>query len=341
MVKVGIIGFGGIAQAHKNAYKILEAKGVPVKLSAVCDIEPEKFKGKVRINITDNMGDANDVLNAIFYTDVNEMCAKEELDMIDICLPTPLHAQMAIDMLGRGYHVLSEKPMARSYSDCLDMLNAAEKAGRQLMIGQCLRFYPQYQYLKDIIDNSKYGAVISAFFERLSGPPIWGWKNWFMDESKSGGCMLDMHIHDIDMARYLFGEPKEVSCNARNVYSGYDTVHTQLIYEDDKLVCATGDWSLPNSFGFHHSYRINLEKASIIFENNEVTVFEKNGITYKPELSELDGITNEIAYFVDVIKNNKINTESTAESAATTVKLVETMKKSADRHGVKEIFINE
>lgn len=337
MIKVGIIGFGGIAQAHKNAYKILEAKGVPIKLSALCDIEPEKFKGKVRINITENMDDANDDLNAACYTDVNEMHTNESLDMVDICLPTPFHASMAINMLEKGYHVLSEKPMARSYSDCLAMLNAANKAGRQLMIGQCLRFYPQYQYLKETIDSGRYGTVISAFFERLSGPPIWGFENWFMDVSKSGGCMLDMHIHDIDMARYLFGEPMEVSCNARNVYSGYDTVNTRLFY-DDKLVCATGDWSLPNPFGFRHGYRINLEKAALVFDNNEVTVFEKDGTTYKPNLSGLDGITNEIAYFTDVIENNRKNIVSPAESAAITVKLIETMKKSADANGAKEVF---
>ena len=338
MIKAGIIGFGGIAQAHKNAYKILESAGIPVKLSAVCDIDPEKFKVKVSINITEKDG-INDVLTAKCYTDVNEMCAKEELDMIDLCLPTPLHASMAIHMLEMGYHVLSEKPMARSYDDCLGIINAAKKSSRQLMIGQCLRFYPQYQYLKETIDNGKYGAVISAFFERLSSPPIWGWENWFMDASKSGGCLLDMHIHDIDMARYLFGEPREVSCSTCNVYSGYDTINTQLFFEDDKLVIATGDWSLPNSFGFRHAYRVNFEKAAIVFNDNEVKVFESDGMTYKPELSNLDGITNEIAYFVDVIENNKKNIVSPAQSAAITVKLIETMKESADKNGEKVTFI--
>lgn len=338
MIKVGIIGFGGIAQAHRKAYKILEAKGVPVKLSAVCDIEPEKFKGRVRINISENTDTATDVLVAACYTDPDEMCAKEELDMIDICLPTPLHAPMAIRMLAKGYHVLSEKPMARNYEDCRSMLNAAEKAGKQLMIGQCLRFYPQYRYLKETIENGRYGAVISAFFERLSGPPIWGWKNWFMDEAQSGGCLLDMHIHDIDMTRYLFGEPKEVACNSTGVYGRYDVVNTRLSYEDDKLVAAVGDWSLPGSFGFRHSYRIHLEKAALVFENNAVTVFEKDGRTYKPDLSELDGITNEIAYFTDILENKGINTVSPAESAAATVKLIEAMKKSADKDGAKESF---
>ena len=338
MIRAGIIGFGGIAQAHKNAYKILEANGVPIKLSAVCDIEPEKFKGKVQIGIPKNIDPTVDVLIVACYTDVNDMCANEELDMVDICLPTPLHAPIAIAMLEKGYHVLSEKPMARSFADCLDMLNAAKKAGKHLMIGQCLRFYPPYQFLKETIDSGRYRTVISAFFERLSGPPMWGCKNWFMDESKSGGCLLDMHIHDIGMTRYLFGEPKAVSCNSVNKYSGYDTLNTQLFYEDDKLVSVAGDWSLPNTFSFHHAYRINFEKAALVFNNNEVTIFEKDGMTYKPELSKLDGITNEIAYFVDIIENNKKNTINPAESAATTVKLIETMKKSADRDGTKEIF---
>lgn len=338
MIKVGIIGFGGIAQAHRNAYRILEEKGLPVKLTAVCDIEPEKFEGKVRINITDNMEDKGDLLNAACYTDMDEMCAKEELDMIDICLPTPLHAEIAIKMLQKGYHVLSEKPMARYHSDCINMLNAAESSGKQFMIGQCLRFYPQYEFLKKTIDSGKYGKVISAFFERLSGPPVWGWQNWFMDETKSGGCLMDLHIHDIDVARYLFGDPKEVACTAQNVICGYDTVHTQLFY-NDMLVAATGDWSMPSTFNFRHSYRVNFENALIVFEGNEVTVYEKDGATYKPEISTLDGITNEIAYLVDIIDKNKINTLNTAASAAMTIRLIETMRQSADNNGIKVQFI--
>lgn len=337
MIKAGIIGFGGIAQAHKRAYKQLHANGIPVKLSAICDIEPEKFTGKSRINLVDKTGDETGTMNAAFYTDADEMCAKEKLDMIDICLPTPLHAPMAIKMLEKGYHVLSEKPMAINYEECLRMLDSAEKTGRQLMIGQCLRFYPQYRFLKEVIDTGKYGTVISAFFERLSHPPVWGWKNWFMDESKSGGCILDLHIHDIDMARYLFGEPEEVACTARKVYSGCDTVHTRLFYRD-KMVAATGDWALASSFPFKHSYRINLEKASIVFENNIVTVFENDGTAYHPELAGTDGITNEISYFVEIIKSNRKNILNPAESAATTVKLIETMKRSAAMNGAKETF---
>ncbi len=150
--------------------------------------------------------------------------------------------------------------------------------------------------------------------------------------------MLDMHIHDIDVARYLFGEPKEVTCSSQNTYCGYDTVQTQLFY-DDKLVAATGDWSLPSTFGFRHAYRVNLENAAIVFDSTDVTVYEKGGDTYKPEISTLDGITNEIAYLVDIIENNKINTLNSADSAAMTIKLIETMKQSADNNGAKVKFI--
>jgi predicted dehydrogenase len=337
MLKAGIVGFGGIAQAHKSAYDLLEAKGLPVKLAAVCDIEPEKFKGTVRINITEGMDPSGNSLKAACYTDMDEMCGKEELDIIDICLPTFLHAGAAIKMLDKGYNVLSEKPMAINYDSCMEMLKAAARSGKQLMIGQCLRFYPMYQFLKEIIESKRYGEVISAFFERLSTPPIWGWENWFMDVTKSGGCMLDMHIHDIDMARWLFGEPKHVVCNSRKVYSMYDTVSTQLFYGDDRIVSAVGDWSLPVGCGFRHKYRVNLEKAAVIFDSSDVMVYERDGRIYKQEISDLDGITNEIEYFVDLISNNKENTINSAGSAAKTIRLIEIMKTSADRNGSKEI----
>jgi predicted dehydrogenase len=335
MVRVGIIGFGGIAQAHKAGYTLLSKKGVGVRLVSVCDINPERFKNKVMINLeTLETGE----LDAACYTDLKEMLAKEKLDMVDICLPTPLHAKMAVDMLNRGYHVLSEKPMARTYDDCVEMLKAAKNAKGKLMIGQCLRFYPQYEFLKNSIESNRFGKVLSAFFERLSAPPVWGWKNWFMDYDQAGGCILDMHIHDIDMARYLFGAPKAVSCLAQDKCSKLDIVHTRLIY-DNMPVTAVSDWTL-SGFPFRHGYRVNFEKAAVIFEQGKVNVYPNDGEPYEPEMENLDGILREIEYFTGIIESGADNLKNPPESAANSVKLVETMRESA-LHGGKEIYFTE
>ncbi|NLM79108.1 MAG: Gfo/Idh/MocA family oxidoreductase [Ruminococcaceae bacterium] len=326
MIKVGFIGFGGIAQAHRAAYDNLAKKGVPVSLVSACDIDPEQFTKRIEINL--GVAKVDESRKLATYTDLEEMLAKENLDMIDICLPTFLHAPYAIDMLKRGYHVLSEKPMARTSALCLDMVAAAKQAKGNLMIGQCLRFFPQYEYLKKIVDEQTYGRVISARFSRLSGPPIWAWQNWFMDYERSGGCLLDMHIHDLDMARYLFGEPQAVSCRTQDVQSRMDVVHSVLFYEDIPVV-AVGDWSM-DGYPFSAGYMVGFEKATVIFEQNLVKVYPRSGEAFQIDMDyEVAGIEREIEYFIGLIENGGKNDRNPPESAARSVMLAEALRDSA------------
>jgi predicted dehydrogenase len=330
MINIGIIGFGGIAQAHRAAYDSLAKKGVPVCLKAACDTDPEQFKKRIAINL--GTADVDESKPLACYTDLEEMLAKESLDLIDICLPTFLHAHFAIDMLGRGYNVLSEKPMARTSQQCQEMVAAAQKAKGRLMIGQCLRFYPQYEYIKDLIDQGTYGRVISGFFERISGPPIWAWQNWFMDYDRSGGCLLDMHIHDLDMMRYLFGEPESVSCRTQDVQSKMDVAHSRLNYAD-KPVFAVGDWSMDGT-PFRHAYRIGFEKATVIFDSNVVTVYPRDGKSFTADLPYAEnGIEREIAYFAGLLESGEENLKNPPESAAQTVRLAEALRDSALQGG--------
>lgn len=335
MINVALIGFGGIAQAHKAAYLSLMKKGAPVALKAAMDIDPKRFHTSVEINL--GKADTEEIEGMNYYTDLEEMLEKEDIQMVDICLPTPLHAKVAADMLNRGYHVLSEKPMARTLELCNEMIASAKKAKGKLMIGQCLRFYPQYVFLKELIDSKKYGKPISGFFERLSGPPIWGWDNWFMDYERSGGCLLDMHIHDLDMIRFLFGEPEWVTCRANHVQSKFDTVHSNLYYSDVP-VTAIGDWSL-EGVSFRHGYRVGFEKATVVFENNLVTVYPRAGESFIAKLDyDLGGIEGEIDFFANCIITGEENTKNSPESAAITIKLAETLQKSAQNGGEKIKF---
>ena len=305
-------------------------KACRVCLKAACDTDPEQFKKRITINL--GTADVDESKPLTCYTDLEEMVAKENLDLIDICLPTPLHAANAIAMLNRGYNVLSEKPMARTLALCNDMLAAAQNAKGRLMIGQCLRFYPQYEYIKDLIDKGTYGRVISAFFERTSRPPMWAWQNWYMNYERSGGCLLDMHIHDLDMMRYLFGEPESVSCRTQDVQSKMDVVHSRLNYAD-KPVFAVGDWSL-DGIPFRHAYRIGFEKATVIFDSSVVTVYPRSGESFKVDLPyEQGGIEREIAYFVGLLESGEKNMKNAPESAAMTIRLAEALRDSALQGG--------
>lgn len=329
MMKAVLVGYGGIAQAsHVLAYRNLEAQG-RIRLTAAYDIDPERFQGKMSINIGSAKEGADESIK--FYTDLETMLAEQKPDLVDICLPTPFHANMAIDMLSRGYHVMCEKPMARTYEQAKRMAEAAKKSKGKLMIGQCVRFFPDSQYLKKVIDSGEFGKPLSAVFRRLSGPPTWGWDNWYMDHTRSGGCAFDMHIHDVDIIRYLFGEPRFVSCITQDVYSGDDIVHSRFDF-DGLSVLAIGDWSA-KGIDFSADFQVAFEKATITSKNCSVTVYPREGDSFSPELSNVDGVTGELSYFLDTIATGAENTQNPPSSAAQTVHLVEMLLESAKDSG--------
>lgn len=329
MLKAGLIGFGGITNAHRNGYARLQELG-RVQLVCAYDIDPNAFQKRTAINI-DVSGDSN-TESLHFYTDLDEMLKNEELDFVDICVPTFKHKELAVELLRRGYNVLCEKPMALNFADCREMIDASQNSGKELMIAQCLRFYPEFEYVKSVIDDGRYGKVLSAFFTRLSPPPTWGWENWFMDYERSGGCITDLHVHDIDIARYLFGEPDAVSCRASHECSRYATVQTSLFYGNTPIT-AIGDWT-HKGVSFSADCSIALEGATVIYERGVLTVYPKDGTEpFHPDIRKLDGYTGEIEYFCAVVNGEASNTRSPATSAALTVKLIELMKQSADNGG--------
>ena len=329
MLNVALIGFGGIAQAHKNGYATMETLG-KARLVAVCDIRKEAFEKKVEINLKTESKDGANSFRC--YTDLEEMLANEQIDLIDICVPSYLHREVSVKMLERGYNVLCEKPMALNSEDCDAMLEAEKKSGKQFMIAQVLRFFPEYEYLKSCITEQRFGKPLAASFSRVSHPPIWGWENWFMDYNKAGGCITDLHVHDIDIARYLFGEPKSVSCKAVDTNSQYDIVQTMLYY-DDVMVVAQGSWASKQN-KFTAGYRVDFENATIVLESGKVTVYPNDdSVPFSPELTGWDGYTDEIDYFCDVVSEKIKNTRNPASSAAKTIRLIEAMKESADSQG--------
>lgn len=329
MIKVGIIGFGGIARtAHLRPHLESEEKGIS-KLVAVCDISPEQFEQKSDINI----GGSGALLseNVPKYTDWREMLKKEELDMVDICVPTFLHEEITVGALEMGHHVLCEKPMSLNYELCKKMCETAKRMEKRLMIEQCCRFAPEFSYLKKLVSEETYGKVKSAVFKRLSPPPEWGWENWFMDRTRSGGCILDLHIHDIDSIRYILGDPNSVSCCTQDLYSGKDIAHSRLMY-DNFSVLAIGDWSRKGA-PFEWGFDVRLEKATVVRNNDGITVYPTDGEKFKPAFSGKTLHHAAIDYFIDCLVNNKENTMNTPEDSALSVKLINTLIESSEKNG--------
>ena len=328
-VRVALIGYGGIGHAHAVGYRVLIERGAPVRLVAVCDIDGAKFESEVNINL----GTAKAYLpeGTRRYTDVSELIANEEFDMVDICLPTYLHKEYAIRFMRLGKHVLSEKPMALSSADCEEMLAASRETGAHLMIGQCLRFNESYGFLKECVEDGRFGKLRRMVMKRISRLPRWGFENWFTVTERSGGCILDMHIHDVDMARYLLGEPKAVSCWAWDgeVRWQYEQSH---LYYDGCDVLIEGSWDESDQTPFSAVLRARFDTAQVEIASNTVKVYPDEGEAYEPDVKVTNHMANEIAFLANLILDPTANNmKNPPESAAATVRLIEHLRESAER----------
>jgi predicted dehydrogenase len=336
MLKAGLIGIGFMGRGHLDNYIRLESEGAPVKLTAICDIDPDKFKGKfIAGNI--NVGNSKyDFSKYNLYTDIDEMLEKEELDYVDIALPTYLHAEASIKAFNRGFNVICEKPMALTSLDCRDMIEAAERNNKKLMIAQCLRFWPAYEYLKECVEDERYGKVTCGYFFRGGSSPKWSYQNWFLKKEKSGGALLDQHIHDVDTINWLFGQPSAVYTMGRNVIkgSGIDIVSTNYLYEDGKVINAQDDWTLEGDYGFQMLFRVNFEKGNLVFEKGVLNVNPNNGKGFVPELPEDNGYYREMRYFIDAVINNAPIETARPQSTMETIEIAEAEVKSADNRGM-------
>jgi predicted dehydrogenase len=151
MLRIGLIGIGFMGRTHLENYMRLEQEGIPIRVIALCDINPDKLEGHSAVGNIDTGTSTIDFSRFAKYSSVQDMLEKEQLDMVDIALPTYLHKDISVQCLNQGLNVLCEKPMALTADDCEVMIQSAEKNGKQLMIGQCLRFWPAYEYLKAVV----------------------------------------------------------------------------------------------------------------------------------------------------------------------------------------------
>ncbi len=253
-IRVGLYGAGGIAAVHADAYaEIPEAE-----LVAVCDTLPER---------ADKLA-AKHGARACY--DGQSLVSDPTIDVIDICLPTYLHAQAVIDAARGGKHVLCEKPVALGVHDVDRMIAAVEGAGVQGMIAQVVRFTAHYQLIKDLLDRGELGRPLTAQLQRLSSGPTWG--SWFRDPKLSGGALLDLHIHDLDYLYHLFGRPQRVyAAGLASEQGGWDQVLSALDYGDLKAT-AEASFMFPASYPFTATIRLLGDKGCVQYPAAAVTV---------------------------------------------------------------------
>ena len=200
IVKIGIIGCGGIA----NGKHMPSLSKLPnVRLVAFCDIIPERAEAaKQKYGTEDSKT----------YVDYKQLLADPEIEVVHVLTPNREHAQITVDALYAGKHVMCEKPMAKTAEDAKRMYEAARATGKKLTIGYQHRHKPQSVYAKQYIDSGALGEIYYAncLAIRRRGTPNWG---VFLDEeAQGGGPIIDIATHSLDLTLYLMNnyEPEMV-----------------------------------------------------------------------------------------------------------------------------------
>ena len=234
-MKVGLVGAGFMGSVHLAAYANMPG----VEVVGVADAGEEAAAA----------GAAS--VGARAYPSYEALVEAESVDVIDACLPTALHRDLAVRVAGDGMHLFLEKPIARTLEDAGEILSAFEESEGRLFVGHVVRFFPEYVGVKAMIEGGDLGTVGVARTSRRS-PFLRGWNDWYADWRQSGGVLVDLVIHDFDFLRWCFGEVERVY--ARGVmgreYNRLDYALTTLRFEGGAIAHVEGHWGYPAPFEY-------------------------------------------------------------------------------------------
>lgn len=324
MIKIGIVGAGGMGTVHHSNYSHMK----DCKVAAV-------------VGQTKQDEDRAKEWGLPLYRDVDSMLDREEIDVVDVCTPTFLHKEHVMKALARGKHAITEKPIALKASDAKEMFDLAREKGVQLFVGQVLRFYKESQILKEIVEDQRYGKVLDASFERLSACPRWAQGGWLFDKTKSGHLPFDLHIHDLDLMVGLFGKPDDfrfTSCG--NSDRDYKEQYRFFYRFKDFNVVAEAAW-FNADIPFTARWRVYFENAVVINDGTKMTAYQfdhdpfvfdteekikiPTGINVPPTGVYLE----ELEHFMDCIRNNRPSEIVREDGIMAVVEILEQISKES------------
>jgi len=328
-VNLAIVGLGFMGATHARAATKLDN----VRLAAVVESNEKKRGGDLR-DVGGNLGVPGQLMDfskVLQFERIEQALAEPGIDAVDICLPTDLHAPMAMAALRAGKHVLVEKPLAISEAAANEVVAEAERSGKILMTGHVLRFLPAYLEAARLIRAGELGSIRMSWFRRHCAKPSWG--GWLTDPARSGGGIFDLLIHDVDFAIWLFGEPTSVtSAQSHGLLAA--TFH----YASSGPVVIEGGWHAQGPYPFSMSFTIAGEKGTLEFSSARCPLTLSRAGAAAPEavsVPEYDGFEQELRYFANCVASNRQPDWCPPRESAMAVKVALGMLKTEAGQGAK------
>ncbi len=338
---MGVVGLGFMGATHVRAYQSAAKAGFDCALVAVADQREDRRAGKLG-DSTGNYetggasGRAFDPSRVRQYERADELIADADVDLVSICTPTDSHVALAAAALRAGKHVLVEKPVSLHAAEIRDLDEVARQSRRICMPAMCMRFWPGWDWLKGRIEDRAYGACVSARFERLGAPPTWA-PEFYGDGRRSGGAIVDLHVHDADFVRYCFGKPDAVTSAGRVGDSGaVDHVTTMYRYTHGNgpaHVVAEGGWLSPG-FPFTMRYVAVFERAAASFDfgRDRQLMLARDGTTQPVAIDlSVSGYEAEVSHMLGAISSGRSSADVTLADAAEVMDMIDAERRSIER----------
>ncbi len=309
-INVGLLGAGFMGSTHASAYARIDS----ARLVAVADANRDlaaKLAHEHHARTCDG---------------IEALLDDPEVQAVDVCLPTFLHERCVVSAARHGKHILCEKPIALTIEEADRMIAATEQAGVIAMIGQVIRFWPEYVAMRELLQSGALGDVQAVKAARLSAPPAWG--AWFKDPSLSGGALIDLHVHDLDFIYSLCGMPDRVFATGLQSATGaWDQVTSVLEYETVRAV-AEGSFLLPDCYPFQMQFRLQGSKGTVEYrfrvagQVGERDEAETELVLYRPgaapepvAAAKKDAYQAEIEFWVDCLLTHHQPAQATLRQA--------------------------
>jgi predicted dehydrogenase len=325
MQTIGLVGLGFIGKTHLEAYQQINQ----CKVSAIC---------------TSNEGKDPEIPGYYKGTIVKkfeDLLMIDEIDIIDICLPTYLHEEYIIKAANAGKHIICEKPLTLTVESANRIVSAVNKNKVKLFVGNVLRFWPEYEVIKSYSLSDKLRDIEIVHARRLGQPPTWS--SWFQDPEKSGGALFDLHIHDIDFVSYVLGEVDTVyAVGNKNRYGAWDHVMTTLTFKNNSKAIVEASQRMPMGYPFTFAFRAQTVKNALeltvatgenienIENGHRQFIYYANQKKSPIEMEKGNAFQNELSYFVNCIENNTDNTVIPLDDVVYTLKILKAIENSLE-----------
>jgi len=325
MQRVALIGCGFMGGMHASVYPAL------ADACLVAVVDPREEAAREILN-------ARGLGGVPIYADYDQAARECDFSVADICLPTDLHRTVALSAFAGGHHVFCEKPISLTIEDARAMTAAARDAGRELMIGHCIRFRPEYRELEKWVRSGRAGALLGLELGRRSGRPDYSVGDWVNRPERCVGAALDLHIHDTDFIVHLLGTPDAVFSRGTQDGTGWSGIATHYLY-DRFVVTASGGWNSPPRWGFQMRFDAVFENGSLDFDSRRNPTLRQTSGREEPSdlilpklpanpvasggnITDLGGYFQELAYFVDCLENGKRVSISSGDQATESLRVV-------------------